>query len=80
MRANSIPVSTISLFVKLFGLNFYFERDVAGVWTIGYGNTYYPNGTKVKQGDRITQAQADEMFEYIVDTDVRIKIIITPGG
>lgn len=26
----------------------------AGVWTIGYGTTRYPNGEKVKKGDKLT--------------------------
>lgn len=35
-----------------------------GVPTIGYGTTVYPDGRKVKQGDIITRAQAEE---YLVD-------------
>ena len=31
----------------------------AGVWTIGYGNTFYPNGRKVKQGDVISEKEAE---------------------
>ncbi|MDD2965445.1 MAG: lysozyme [Bacteroidales bacterium] len=34
----------------------------AGVWTIGIGTTVYPNGTKVKPGDKCTVEQA---FEYL---------------
>lgn len=34
----------------------------AKVWTIGYGNTYFEDGTRVKQGDVITQARADSLF------------------
>lgn len=35
----------------------------AGVPTIGYGNTYYPNGVKVKIGDSpITEAKASELL------------------
>ena len=34
----------------------------AGVWTIGWGSTYYENGTRVKEGDKITQERADELF------------------
>ena len=32
----------------------------ANVWTIGIGTTVYPNGTKVKKGDKCTQEQAHE--------------------
>lgn len=34
----------------------------AGVWTIGWGSTYYQDGSRVKEGDKITQAEADELF------------------
>lgn len=27
--------------------------DSAGIWTIGFGTTHYPNGTEVKEGDII---------------------------
>ena len=33
--------------------------------TIGYGNTFYENGTPVKPGDKITQERANELFEII---------------
>src|SRR5690606_28978173 len=36
------------------------------VWTIGYGNTFYEDGTKVKQGDKITKERAMELFRSIV--------------
>jgi len=33
--------------------------------TIGYGNTFYEDGTPVKPGDKITQERANELFEII---------------
>jgi len=36
-------------------------------WTLGWGLTFYPDGTKVKQGDVITQERADELFDYILE-------------
>jgi lysozyme len=40
----------------------------AGISTIGYGNTYYPNGTKVKITDKqITREYANEMLAHIAD-------------
>lgn len=33
-------------------------RDLAGIWTIGIGTTYYPNGSRVKEGDVCTLEQA----------------------
>jgi lysozyme len=39
----------------------------AKVWTIGWGNTYYQDKRPVKQGDVITQAQANELFEMVMN-------------
>lgn len=40
----------------------------AGKWTIGYGATYYPDGRQVKQGDTITQDEAESMLPTILRT------------
>ncbi|HJT72724.1 MAG TPA: lysozyme [Chitinophaga sp.] len=40
-------------------------QDSKGVWTIGWGNTYYENDKPVKKGETITQARADELFSAI---------------
>ena len=39
----------------------------ANVWTIGYGTIKYPNGTKVKKGDRITHSDAVYFFKHEMD-------------
>jgi lysozyme len=39
----------------------------ANLWTISWGLTFYPDGTKVKEGDVITQQQAEDYFNAIVD-------------
>lgn len=40
----------------------------AGVPTIGYGNTYYPNGKKVTMRDKpITKEYAIEIFKFVAD-------------
>ena len=52
-------------------------RCPANVWTIGFGNTFYEDGTKVKEGDVITQQRADELAKYIVEqfaTSIRAMI------
>jgi lysozyme len=41
--------------------------DTSGVWTIGYGNTFYENGNKVKSGDVLTSDRANTLFENIVN-------------
>lgn len=41
-------------------------QDSAGIWTIGYGNTYYEDGTKVKKDDAtITKDRGLLMFRTI---------------
>ena len=44
----------------------------AGVWTIGYGTTIYPNGQKVKQGDKITTKQAEEYLLYYINNNITL--------
>ena len=50
--------------------------------TIGYGNTFYENGTPVKPGDTITKERAEKLFDLIVSdfckkVDGQIKTILT---
>lgn len=41
-------------------------QDATGKWTIGWGNTYYEDGTDVKSTDKpITQVRAHELFHNI---------------
>lgn len=42
------------------------DEKVKGIWTIGWGNTLYLNGNHVKQGDKITQDQADKLFDSTI--------------
>jgi lysozyme len=41
----------------------------AKVPTIGYGNTFYEDGSKVKIGDKITKERAIELFENILENN-----------
>jgi len=43
-------------------------QDSAGIWTIGYGTTYYPDGAPVKKGDSITIDRADFLLTWQVLT------------
>jgi lysozyme len=54
----------------------------AKVWTIGYGNTYYEDGTKVKEGDVITQDRANKLFDFILPSyekiiNTHVKVLLT---
>lgn len=55
------------LIQKFEGCKLNAYQDSVGIWTIGYGNITYENGTKVKKGDKITQQRAEELFRYFAD-------------
>lgn len=51
----------------------------AGKWTVGFGFTTYMDGSPVKEGDRITQADADEMLRMKLD-EYRSQVVrVVPG-
>jgi len=53
----------IRLIKSFEGLRLAAYRDVAGVWTIGYGSTHYHDGNPVKPGDKLANAlQANTLF------------------
>lgn len=57
----------------------------AGLWTISWGLTFYPDGTKVKEGDSITKERAEQLFDFIVDdfaakVDALVKANITDNN
>lgn len=56
--ANALSQNGLDLIKGFEGLRLSAYQDSAGVWTIGYGHT-----GNVKPGDRITQAQADELLQ-----------------
>jgi lysozyme len=64
MKINSKGIALIKEFEGCL-LNAY--KCSAGVPTIGYGATFYENGTKVKIGDKITQQRANELLVYHLD-------------
>lgn len=41
-------------------------QDSVGIWTIGYGTTFYPDGSKVKPTDSITEERADFLLKWQV--------------
>jgi lysozyme len=56
-----------ALIKKFEGCKLKSYRCPSGVWTIGFGNTFYENGMKVKEGDVITQQRAEELAKFIID-------------
>lgn len=64
MNVNKQGIQLVKSFEGCF-LNAYLCP--AKVWTIGYGSTKYPNGKSVKQGDKITQQEAETLLSDTLD-------------
>jgi len=71
----------IELIKKWEGCKLTSYQCSAGRWTIGFGNTFYEDGSKIKQGDKITQERADSLlsnllpkFEEIVNKKVSVPL------
>lgn len=61
-----------SLIKKYEGCKLRAYKCPAGVWTIGYGTTVYPNGEPVKQGDRITYNEADTLLTWYIKNKITL--------
>ncbi len=58
----------IDLIKKYEGLELKAYKCPAGIWTIGYGITKYPDGTPVKSGDVITKTKAEALLlDYVIN-------------
>lgn len=44
----------------------------AGKWTIGYGTTFYKDGTAVKEGDTIDEKTAEELLQYHLQHRIKL--------
>ncbi|XP_046651895.1 lysozyme RrrD-like [Daphnia pulicaria] len=67
LAARTVSQAGYDLIKGFEGLSLVAYQDIGGVWTIGYGNTLYQDGSPVRQGDTITQQGADDLFQYWVD-------------
>jgi len=57
----------IDIIKKHEGLRLQAYLCPAGVPTIGFGNTFYEDGTRVKMGDRITRDRAEKLLLHVVE-------------
>lgn len=56
----------INLLKEFEGVKLVAYLDSANIPTIGFGTTVYPDGTKVKMGDKITKKEAEEyLYDHI---------------
>lgn len=56
----------LTLIKEFEGLYLNAYKDPVGIPTIGWGTIKYPNGQKVKMGDKITKDQAEEYLRHEV--------------
>lgn len=63
---------SLKLIKKYEGLRLKAYKCPAGVQTIGYGTTFYPNGNKVQEGDVCTPAEAEAYLKHYVDKHIKL--------
>lgn len=72
-----MTVEVLEMIKKYEGCSLTAYKCPSKIWTIGYGNTRYLNGEKVKEGDVITQQQANELFKDTLDKfEYEVKLIL----
>jgi len=64
MKVNKLGIDMMHQFE---GCKLHAYQCPAKVWTIGFGNTYFADKTPVKQGDKVTQEEANELFETVMN-------------
>jgi len=64
-----ISQNGLDLIKQFEGLKLDAYQDSVGVWTIGYGSTYWPDGRKVRKGDKLaSEAEAEQLLRDVVKT------------
>ena len=59
-----------SIIIKYEGCKLQSYKCPAGIWTIGWGTTYYPDGTPVKRGETISQEIADMLLDSYIKKNI----------
>jgi lysozyme len=63
MKISRISNKGLNLIQRFEGLSLKPYKCPAGIWTIGYGSTFYSDGKKVQAGDSpISQAEATDLL------------------
>jgi len=67
MKVTKASQKGLDLIKRFEGLKLKPYQCPAGIPTIGYGNTYYPSGAKVKLTDpAITKEKAEELLKFLL--------------
>lgn len=67
-------ITGVDLIKKYEGFRNRAYKCPAGVWTIGYGSTTYADGSKVKEGDEISETTAEALLTDYLIKNVRPKL------
>ena len=74
----NINPATRALIRRFEGCRLIAYQCSAKVWTIGWGSTFYEDGSAEKQGDVITQERADRLFVILLDQfSAQVRPLIT---
>lgn len=76
-RYDSDLTPALNIIKEFEGLKLTAYLCPANVWTIGWGTTVYPNGSRVQRGDRITAKGADELLLWYVEYRILPKLSAT---
>lgn len=69
MKVTKASQKGLDLIKRFEGLELKPYKCPAGILTIGYGNTYYPSGAKVKVTDpAITAQKAEELLKFLLES------------
>lgn len=67
----------LSLLKEFEGSSLVAYKCSAGVWTIGYGNTTYLDGSKVEENDKIDFALAEQLLiNTVADFEKQVKLLL----
>jgi lysozyme len=59
----NLDQSGFDFLVQEEGLELTAYQDIRKIWTIGIGQTYYADGSPVKEGDTLTEQGAYDLFD-----------------
>jgi len=78
-KAMNISQNCLDIVKKWEGFKLEAYLDPVGIPTIGYGTIRYPDTTRVKLGDRISEPQAEAFLKFEIDATVKSLNVLLQG-
>ncbi|HNQ14883.1 MAG TPA: lysozyme, partial [Pyrinomonadaceae bacterium] len=75
----NISQNCLDIVKKWEGFKLEAYLDPVGIPTIGYGTIRYPDTTRVKLGDRISEPQAEAFLKFEIDATVKSLNVLLQG-